>query len=143
MTHTHTQEQTAHNGIDYVPIFVCPKNFVCLLHLLKEELSGGVLDLRCKGCWFKLHWRHHVVSLNKTLFVFLFYGLYGISPQRQKCAKFETCAILRRFLILYTSCDCNKKLRTTTSILKRSNDLIFFTTDLQTVNYYIIIHCLS
>ena len=36
-----------------------------------QWLSGRVLDLRLRCCWFEPHWRHFVVSLSKTLYPML------------------------------------------------------------------------
>ena len=42
--------------------------YLNLMNLSKEAqwLSGRVLDLRLRGCWFKPHELHCVVSMNKT-----------------------------------------------------------------------------
>ena len=34
-------------------------------------LGSRVLDMRSKGCWFKVHWRHFIVSLSKTFYPLL------------------------------------------------------------------------
>ena len=33
-----------------------------------QWLSGGVLELRLKGGWFEIQWRHYTVPLSKTLY---------------------------------------------------------------------------
>ena len=39
------------------------------------KLSGRVLDLRSKGCWFIVHRRHCFVFLSKTFYPLLSTGL--------------------------------------------------------------------
>ena len=39
-----------------------------------QWLRSRVLDLRSRGCWFELHWKHCVLSLNNTLYPLLSTG---------------------------------------------------------------------
>ena len=39
---------------------------VLSFHQGAQWLSGRVLDLRPRSCWFEPHWRHCIVSLSKT-----------------------------------------------------------------------------
>ena len=53
------------------PLFFCPENVICFIHLLKgaQWLSGRVLDSRPSGHGFEPHQRHCVVVLEQDTFI--------------------------------------------------------------------------
>ena len=100
-----------------------------------QWLSGRVLDLRLKGRGFEPHRRHCVVSLSKNINPSL------VLVQPRKTRPFITERLLMGRKESNKTKQNHRLLCVRKSLALRACDLNFFTTDLQTVNYYSIIHC--